>query len=249
MGDETAVRQGQSMNLLTRILWRLMPEPDKQMLLSYAPQYQRRHIERIFKGRAQYQTCFDKHRALFIHIPKSAGRSVVRGLFDVKSVEHAPADWYQQLNPDKFEHYFKFTFVRNPWDRAVSAYTYLCNGGSAASVDDMHWATFVNSLGSFDNFVCNWMSEENIYRNALFTPQVTFLKDTFGRIDMDFVGRFENLEADFNKVAAKLEIAAELPHLNQSHAEDYQTFYSADSQAVIARLYAEDIKEFDYSFS
>ena len=236
------------MNLLTRILWRLMPDSEKQMLLSYAPQYQRRHIERILKGRAQYQACFDRHSALFIHIPKSAGRSVVRGLFDVKSVEHAPADWYQQLDPDKFERYFKFTFVRNPWDRAVSAYTYLCKGGSPASKEDQYWANFANRFDSFDDFVSNWMSEENILRNALFTPQVTFLKDTFGQVNMDFIGRFENLDADFNEVAEKLQITAQLPHLNQSRAEDYQTFYTPDSRDVIARLYAEDIAAFNYSF-
>jgi len=248
MGDETAACQGQSMNLLTRILWRLMPDSEQQMLLSHAPQYQRRHIERILRGSAKYQPCFDKHRALFIHIPKSAGRSVVRGLFDVKSVEHAPADWYQQLDPDKFERYFKFTFVRNPWDRAVSAYTYLCKGGSAASVDDQQWAAFVNSFSSFDDFVCSWMSEENIYRNALFTPQVTFLKDIFGRVEMDFVGRFENLDADFNTVAAKLNITAELPHLNQSRVETFQAFYTPRSQAVIKQLYSEDIEIFKYDF-
>ncbi len=238
-----------NLNLLTRILWRLMPKSERQMLLSYAPQYQRRHIERILKGRADYQPCFDQQRALFIHIPKSAGRSVVRGLFDVQSVEHAPAHWYQQLDPKKFEDYFKFTFVRNPWDRAVSAYTYLCKGGSAASEDDLQWSKFVRRFNSFDDFVCQWMSAENINRNALFTPQITFLKDGFGQLNMDFTGRFENLQQDFASIAEKLKLKAELPHLNQSRADDYQSFYSAQSQALVARLYAEDIEEFGYKFS
>ncbi|MBE9537824.1 MAG: sulfotransferase family 2 domain-containing protein [Proteobacteria bacterium] len=231
------------------MLWRMMPESERQMLLSYAPQYQRRHIDRILKGRAGYQSCFDTHRALFIHIPKSAGRSVVRGLFDVKSVEHAPADWYQQLDPDKFDNYFKFTFVRNPWDRAVSAYTYLRKGGSPASNEDQHWAKFVNSFKSFDDFVCRWMSDENINRNALFTPQRTFLKDIFGQVTMDYIGRFESLEQDFNSIAEKLGISAQLPHLNQSRVESYQSFYSAESQAIIERLYADDIAEFSYVFN
>jgi hypothetical protein len=248
MGDETAARQGQSMNLLTRTLWRLMPELEQRMLLSYAPQYQRRHIERILKGRAEYQGCFDRHRALFIHIPKSAGRSVVRGLFDVKSVEHAPADWYQRLDPDKYDNYFKFTIVRNPWDRAVSAYTYLCNGGSPASKDDQHWAKFVSNFNSFDDFVCRWMSEENINRNALFTPQITFLKDIFGQVTMDFIGHFENLEESFNTVAAKLSLTGQLPHLNQSRSKPYREFYTRKSQAIIQQLYAQDIAEFNYDF-
>lgn len=236
------------MNLLTRALWRLIPVREREMLLSYAPQYQRRHIERILKGRARYQPCFDQHQALFIHIPKSAGRSIVRGLFDVKSVEHAPADWYQRLDSDRFERYFKFTFVRNPWDRAVSAYTYLKNGGSVASSEDALWAKFVDSFSSFDDFVKNWMSEENIMRNALFTPQHLFVQDIFGCNCLDFVGRFENLEEDFAAIAARLKIERELPHLNQSRSAPYQQFYSPLSREIVGKLYAADIEQFGYRF-
>lgn len=236
------------MNLLTNMLWRLMPATERRMLLSLAPQYQQRHIERVIKGRAIYQPCFDQHRALFIHVPKSAGRSVVRGLFDVKSVEHAPASWYQQLDAERFDQYFKFTFVRNPWDRAVSAYTYLRNGGSPASVEDSQWAGFVGGFSSFDAFICEWLSAENAMRNALFTPQVVFLRDIFGRIDMDFVGRFENLQADFDRVAGQLGIDARLPHLNRSRSEDFRSFYTPASRDRVADVYAEDIEAFAYVF-
>jgi chondroitin 4-sulfotransferase 11 len=236
------------MNLITSILWRLMPATERRMLLSLAPQYRQRHIERILKGRAVYQPCFDRHQALFIHVPKSAGRSVVRGLFDVKSVEHAPADWYQQLDPDRFQRYFKFTFVRNPWDRAVSAYTYLANGGSAASDEDIYWSQFVTGFDSFDDFVCQWMSADNVTRNALFTPQVVFLKDSFGQLSIDFVGRFETLQADFNTIALQLGVDAQLPHLNKSRSRPYQSFYSERSQALVAEVYAEDIAAFGYQF-
>jgi chondroitin 4-sulfotransferase 11 len=249
MGNGQAARKGQAMNLLTRIFWRLIPDTERQMLLSQAPQYRRRHLERILKGRAHYQPCFDQHAALFIHIPKSAGRSVVRGLFDVQSVEHAPADWYQQLDREKFDRYFKFTFVRNPWDRAVSAYTYLRKGGSKASKDDQYWCQFVNTFGSFDEFVCNWMTEENIMRNALFTPQVAYLKNIFGQVNMDFVGRFENLEEDFKTIASKLNLEAQLPHLNQSREEQYQSLYTESSREIIRKIYAQDIDTFDYEFN
>lgn len=236
------------MNILTSIIWRLMPAAERRMLLSLAPQYQQRHIERILKGRAVYQPCFDQHQALFIHVPKSAGRSVVRGLFDVKSVEHAPAQWYQQLDPDRFQRYFKFTFVRNPWDRAVSAYTYLGKGGSAASEEDRHWAGFVSNFESFDDFICQWLTPDTAMRNALFTPQVIFLKDMFGRIDMDFVGHFESLQQDFDTVAGKLGITGQLPHLNQSRSASYQSFYSEQSRQRVGEVYAEDIEAFGYSF-
>lgn len=236
------------MNLLTNLLWRLMPASEQRMLLSLAPQYQRRHLERLLKGKAFYQKCFQRHEALFIHVPKSAGRSVVRGLFDVKSVEHAPAHWYQQLDPDRFDRYFKFTFVRNPWDRAVSAYTYLLQGGSAASDEDRLWSAFVKQFESFDEFACHWLTPENAMRNALFTPQVVYLEDIFGELAMDFVGRFETLEDDFRTVANRLGVDGQLPHLNKSRSTPFQAFYTDRSRQRVAEVYAADIAAFDYHF-
>ncbi len=236
------------MNLLVRALWRLMPENERAVLLSQAPHFRQRHIERVLKGRAKYQPCFDEHRALFIHVPKSAGRSIVRGLFDVRSVEHAPADWYQLLDPAKFDDYFKFTFVRNPWDRAVSAYTYLLQGGSAASAEDRQWSEFISSFDSFDDFACQWVTPGNVLRYALFTPQVEFLKDRFGRIDMDFIGRFESLADDFASVAERLGVEASLPHINSSREQGYQSFYTDASRKAVAEAYADDVACFNYRF-
>jgi chondroitin 4-sulfotransferase 11 len=236
------------MNQLTRLLWQLIPEKDRSMLLSYAPQYQQRHIDRILKGRAIYQPCFDKNQCLFIHIPKSAGRSVVRGLFDVKSVEHAPADWYQKLDPEKYQRYFKFTFVRNPWDRLVSAYTYLAAGGANSSEEDSLWSNFINQFDSFDEFVCEWISSENVMRNALLTPQTVFLKDQFGQLSMDFIGRFETLETDFSSVADRLGLDSTLPHLNKSNPAHYRSYYSDRSREIVAEVYAEDIDCFSYHY-
>ena len=233
---------------LTHLAWRLMSARDREMLLSNAPQYRRRHIDRVLKGKARYQPCFDRTESLFIHIPKSAGRSLCRGLYDVKSVEHAPADWYQVLDPDKFQRYFKFTFVRNPWDRAASAYAYLCQGGSPASAEDARWSQFINHYQSFDEFVCGWMTPDTITRKALFTPQVEFLKNIYGQIEMDFVGRFETLIDDFDNIAARLKSAGTLPHLNSSRNQPYRSLYTDQSREIVASLYKADVDAFGYTF-
>jgi len=233
---------------LTHLAWRLMPARDREMLLANTPAYRRRHIDRVLKGKARYQPCFDRTESLFIHIPKSAGRSLCHGLYDVKSVEHAPADWYQALDPDKFQRYFKFTFVRNPWDRAVSAYTYLRQGGSPASAEDALWGQFINRYQSFDEFVCDWMTPDTITRTALFTPQVEFLKNIYGQIEIDFVGRFETLTDDFNTVAERLKSTGTLPHLNSSRNQPYQSFYTEHSREIVETLYRQDIEAFGYSF-
>lgn len=233
---------------LTRILWHLISQKKRDMLLSYLPQYQQRQFEKVIKDRAIYPPCFDQTKSLFIHIPKSAGRSIVRGLYDVQSVEHAPADWYQELDAEKYASYFKFTVVRNPWDRAVSAYTYLKKGGSPSSKDDQLWSDFINQFNDFDDFVCQWITVDNIMRNALFTPQSTFITDRYGQISMDYIGRFENLEQDFKNVAEKINPSAALPHINQSRQLSYQDYYTDNSKRIIAEAYRQDIENFGYTF-
>ena len=69
-----------------------------------------------------------RHRCIFVHIPKTAGTSVeaalgwfteyTRGAQDHRSIRKLR----EAITPDEFCTYFKFTFVRNPWDRVVSWY-------------------------------------------------------------------------------------------------------------------------------
>jgi chondroitin 4-sulfotransferase 11 len=233
---------------LTRIIWHLMSQKKRDMLLSYLPQYQQRQFEKIIKDRAIYPACFNRSESLFIHIPKSAGRSVVRGLYDVQSVEHAPAAWYQELDHEKYDSFFKFTIVRNPWDRVVSAYSYFKKGGSPSSKDDKQWSIFINQFDSFDDFVCNWISPANIMRHALFTPQHTFITDRYGQVSLDFIGRFETLQSDFQTIANKINPSAALPHINQSRSKPYSHYYTEKSKKIIADVFREDISLFDYEF-
>lgn len=236
------------MNLFTRLIWRLMPARERHLLLAAAPDFQQRRIERMMEAPVAMPAHFDKHQCLYFAVPKAAGHSVNQGLFGADTVEHVPAEWYQRIEPDKFERYFKFTFVRNPWDRAVSAYSFLRQGGSPYREDDRQWQNFVNRFASFDEFVCEWMNRENLLRHYAFTPQYRFLQDRFGMMNVDFVGRFESLQEDFATVAAKLGRDSSLPHLNKSRDKPYQHFYTERSQALIADLYREDIERFDYQF-
>lgn len=73
---------------------------------------------------------FDESKSIFVHIPKCAGVSINKSLYGNLAGGHTTFDEYIIIfEPKCIENYFKFTFVRNPWDRVVSAYFFLQKGG------------------------------------------------------------------------------------------------------------------------
>ncbi|MFG7930138.1 sulfotransferase family 2 domain-containing protein [Campylobacter coli] len=65
----------------------------------------------------------DKYKCIFIHVPKVAGSSIERVIYQTDKwlVGHVKASDYTKFDKDKFDSYFSFGFVRNPYDRVVSA--------------------------------------------------------------------------------------------------------------------------------
>lgn len=236
------------MSFFLRLGWTLTSRPERDLLLQNLPEFRQRPLQRVFRNKLRYPKAFDAKQALFIHVPKTAGKSVSEGLLHIRSVGHNPASWYQAVSAKKYARYFKFAFVRNPWDRLVSAYEYLLEEGSATSNKDTEWAEFIKSFGSFDDFVCQWVNERNIYRRTVLTPQFEFLVDNFGGLSVDYLGRFETLEEDYQCLAEKIGGCDPLPHKNASSRKDFRSYYSAQAIDIVARVYAEDIRLFGYDY-
>lgn len=197
------------------------------------------------RGRGAYQGYPDRYRCIFIHIPKTAGYSVTHGLFN-EVTGHSTWQRYYMTNPSKFRRYFKFAFVRNPWDRAVSSFHFLQAGGMIEQ--DSKWAREHLHGLSFSDFVRNWLNEDNVHTEVHFRPQHAFIADDTGRIMMDFVGRFETLAADFDTVAGRLGLDVTLPKGNSSAHEHYASYYDDETRAIVGRVYAKDIELFGYRF-
>lgn len=194
---------------------------------------------------------FDKYQCIFVHIPKAAGVSVLNSLFGNLGGGHKRLTDYQLIYDARtFDRYYKFTFVRNPWDRLYSAFNFLKSGGMNA--DDHDWA--VQHLAEFDDFndfVCQWLSIKNAYQGIHFIPQVEFLRNCKGIIDIDFIGRFENLENDLITISDSLGIKeVTISHKNKTRgiAESYVTAYSEEARRVAAEVYKTDIEVFGYQF-
>ncbi len=94
------------------------------------------YLKRIFKSRSlkskrnkAWVRQLDKHKCIFVHIPKTAGISVSVSLLG-ESIGNMSAMYYRALfGKEDFRLYFKFAFVRNPFTRLISAFEFLKKGG------------------------------------------------------------------------------------------------------------------------
>lgn len=191
---------------------------------------------------------FDDKKSIFIHIPKCAGVSVARTIFGNLAGGHTTLEQYLSIfQPSLIVKYFKFTIVRNPWDRLVSAYFFLSNGGFGEK-DQAWFKSELESFSGFDDFVENWVNRKNIWKWNHFRPQYHYMLDKRGKVPLDFVGFFENINEDFKYIADRTGTNCTLPELNISRHSSYMEHYSEKTLNIVADVYAEDIKMLGYNF-
>jgi chondroitin 4-sulfotransferase 11 len=81
-----------------------------------------------------------------------------------------------------------------------------------------------------------------------FLSQHKFIVNHEGTLIVDFLGRFETLDKDFEVVRHRLRAPVELPHLLRSQRGHYRDYYSPDLAHIIGERYSEDIVRFGYTF-
>ncbi|MCD1636366.1 sulfotransferase family protein [Martelella mediterranea] len=204
-----------------------------------------------------FTDCDRENKCIFIHIPKSAGKSVRRALFATESY-HIPAVRYQAADPVCFEAYFKFSFVRNPWHRCLSAYEYLKKRCSSdMSFPDHRWAasnlTNVNSFSDFLVSLENPNIRKSIKRYIHFRDQIDWISSPGKKrkILVDFVGRYEEISKDYTEICRTLGLTVHppLPPGNsKSHDQDYRRIYTSQMVDLVQDIYRTDIETFGYEF-
>ena len=205
---------------------------------------------------------------VFVHIWKTGGESVVSALrnqcpfyfsnrYVNKAIRMAPGlsaatlGWRARLvngqhftaeeirnemPSEAFDLAFKFTFVRNPWDWQVSNYAYALQTPAHGQHE------IIRGLGSFDAYIRYQHSEQAPSQSA-------FVYGRDGKQLVDFVGRFENLEADFQYVCGKIGINAHLPFLNVSkRRRDWRSYYTDETRSLVGELFQNDIERFGYDW-
>lgn len=152
----------------------------------------------------------------------------------------------------RYADYFKFAFVRNPFDRLVSCYSQkLAPWGPRQGLGREVYAGGRLYVGmGFEEFALTVCRTPDRRSNGHFRSQHTFVcsDDPEKRILADFVGRYENLAEDFDHVAGKIGLQASLPYLLSSERGDYRDFYDGRLAALVGERYRLDAELFGYSF-
>jgi len=181
----------------------------------------------------------------FIHINKTGGTSIKNAIgidHHIKPKHQTYRDLEKKTDLTLWQNSFKFTFVRNPWDKVVSHYHYrLKRNIDNIKSNEISFSDWVNQTYGGQN-------HSNIKITKMFFPQTEWLINQNGKIELDFIGRFENIQEDFKTLAQKLQIDAELPHLNPTDRGPYRSYYDSTTKHIIRRWFESDIDYFKYTF-
>lgn len=222
----------------------------RDLFYQYMPYSLARHVLPLV-SRTPYVPEIVEREVIFIHVPKAAGTSVKTTLYGRTKMGHRRIAEFYSHNPDMAKRFFKFSFVRNPWSRLFSAYSFLTQGNGTNRRDKDFAATYL-SMG-FETFVT--ALEHPAFRREVlsydhFRPQSYWInlpgKDAHA---MDFLGRFERLDEDMREIAERLSLDIGPPKRTRASAHgDYRDAYSQKTRRVVEDIYAGDIAAFGYEF-
>ena len=182
-------------------------------------------------------------KLLFNHNLKCAGTSVEDWIKSHSTDIKMGLFWNYSM--DLFKDYHKFTVVRNPWDRMVSYYFWICREKEKQreeirNKNREHFTDFETFL----NHPESWLVFETwIPNSGVDTLQQTYITDT-----VDTVLRFENLEKDFKVIQTEYNCFDPLPILNTTDHKHYREYYNDSMINIVSEHFKRDIEEFNYDF-
>jgi chondroitin 4-sulfotransferase 11 len=195
-------------------------------------------------------------RWIFVHIQKTGGNAVRAALgVELEDMhKHFLARELREVYGEQtWRRCFKFAFVRNPWDRLVSWWSMI--DGRREQFGKIPTNKFTDYVlqraRTFEEFIAGCTDEiaDEDGRKHIFRNQLDYLVDENRTVIVDFVGRFERLQLDFDEVAARLGRASgALPRINVSRHAPYAEYYTPALAEKVGCLYALDIETFGYRF-
>lgn len=151
-----------------------------------------------------------------------------------------PREITSYISPADYKEYFKFTIVRNPWDRLVSTYIH----------NRFKKIPFKKFIELTKNVIIKGLYKPGVSKDARhvhLAPQTDYTHPESAS-PLDFIGKFENLNKDFKKICDKINLNVKLIHINKSNHKKYKDYYTSETAEIVASLYKKEIDYFNYRF-
>lgn len=180
-----------------------------------------------------------QRQLIFVHIARTGGTSIETALIgrdwwevDPQSKHLSASQSHRLYGDELWNRYFKFSIVRNPWDRLVSMWATGWWETESASGERRSFPEWLRGLRPHPHEIYQSLH----YHQILDEP-------------IDRVLRFEHLAADFERLLTDAGCPVlQLPHCEQRPRESYQRYYDAETRDYVGQVYAEDIRRFGYEF-
>lgn len=189
-----------------------------------------------------------QHNCIFVHIPKTAGKSITHflGKFEPGPVHRNIFHYRSELDNETFNKYYKFAVVRNPWDKMVSEFFFQSQrtDGRAIRSNFIDYLKLGNryQVGNQLDLIATptWVWDPNKEDHIIKHENTTIL--------VDEIFFFENLDSATRKLAKKFDIQTPFPLLNKSDHKAYQSYYNDESYELVRKSHLRDINYFNYKF-
>lgn len=219
-------------------------------ILRFFPVHYSYELNRIF--RSPYSQLEKENGIIFIHIPKAAGNALIKSLYGQSATGHDPLIRYKKANSDLYYKFVKFSVVRNPWDRMVSSFYYLKQGGIGFFDKDFR-DEYLNGIDDFSEFIARMMADKKFEKDVMswvhFVPQVKFLSLDGVKIDVDFWVKLEEMPEKFPSVCERLGVQSDgMIKDNSSSRSEYKVYYDDVSREYVGSLYRDDVDILGYEF-
>jgi hypothetical protein len=193
-------------------------------------------------------------KCIFVHVQKTGGSSIRHALqmaqFDAHKHRFA-AELRALYGEAAWGQYYKFAFVRNPWDRLVSWWEMMRRNVAEGRPRNGFQRYCTERARTFGEFLqlCDAEYHDPDGSKWIYRNQIDYLRDRDGTVLVDFVGRYERLQSDFSRIAQHLHVAeSALPRVNGTVRRHYASYYTPELRDLVAQRYAKDIEFFGYRF-
>lgn len=153
---------------------------------------------------------------------------------------HATAQQVRDFAPEQWDTYFKFCFVRNPYDRMYSDFNWRMKNRKPIT-----FIEFLERVGDPDR-----PDPEGYVPEPRTNWPIYTIDD---QLAVDYVGRFEQLADDFKHVCERIGLSFEendLPFAKQRprDAAGYRSHYGDAEKQLVGRICEKELDLFKYTF-